>query len=189
MTFTNIDVDIAALPRFDATVTRRLDPHYAKLVLGCTSATSLLAILVATLIAFGIADATGPGRWWLVGLVVVLGSALTWFRHKAASVISYSVREHDVILRNGVFWKKETVQPIARVQHVERAQGPVEKRLGLARLKLFSAGTGHVTFEIPGLDADTALRIQAFILERKSQTSEGTATEAARDGPTAAEHA
>jgi membrane protein YdbS with pleckstrin-like domain len=40
----------------------------------------------------------------------------------------------------------------------------VDKRFGLYELKLFSAGTGNVTFRIPGLDADSASRIRKFIL-------------------------
>jgi membrane protein YdbS with pleckstrin-like domain len=97
---------------------------------------------------------------------------IAWFRYAAARAIAYAVREHDVIVRSGVFWKRETVQPILRIQHVERAQGPLDKRFGLAKLKLFSAGTGHSTFEIPGLDAETALRIQSFLLEHKAGGAE-----------------
>jgi hypothetical protein len=80
-------------------------------------------------------------------------------------VIRYAIREHDVIVHAGVFWKKETVQPIRRIQHVEQHQGPIDKRYGLYELKLFSAGTGQFTFRIPGLDATAAARIKQFILE------------------------
>jgi hypothetical protein len=99
------------------------------------------------------------------GLVIALFLFLGWFSHKSASVIRYAIREHDVIVHAGVFWKKETVQPIRRIQHVEQHQGPIDKRYGLYELKLFSAGTGQFTFRIPGLDATAAARIKQFILE------------------------
>jgi len=79
--------------------------------------------------------------------------------------VRYAIREHDVIVQSGVFWQKETLQPIRRIQHVEQHQGPVDKRFGLYELKLFSAGTGHFTFRIPGLAADAAARIRQFILD------------------------
>jgi membrane protein YdbS with pleckstrin-like domain len=136
-------------------------------VLACTIAFELTMLLAAGVLVLGVIEPPSPRGWVLLGAVSMGMMLMAWFRHAAARAISYAVREHDVVVRSGVFWKRETVQPILRIQHVERAQGPLDKRFGLAKLKLFSAGTGHSTFEIPGLDAGTALRIQSFLLEQK----------------------
>lgn len=128
-------------------------------------------IVAATLIGSALSEEFRANLFSLRGLPFIFGgivllSFLVWVAWKTASVIRYAVREHDVILQTGIFWRKETVQPIARIQHVEQSQGPLDKRFGLYTLKLFSAGTGHVTFQIPGLDARTAARLRRFLLER-----------------------
>ncbi len=98
---------------------------------------------------------------------------LAWYAYKSASVIRFAVREHDVILHKGVFFKRETIQPVRRIQHVEQMQGPVARRFGLAKIRLFSAGTAHFAFEIPGLDAPTAARLRQSILSlRASQRAD-----------------
>ena len=57
------------------------------------------------------------------------------------------------------------IQPIRRIQHVELTREPVEKRLGLANLRLYSAGSGKATFAIPGLRLLTAARTRRYVLQ------------------------
>jgi membrane protein YdbS with pleckstrin-like domain len=168
MSFTNLEIDLETLPHFAEVEYRALDPRYARVVLGVALVFQVPIFLFVSgwLIAFAV-SASGPPAV-VSGLafvaVLLLFLLLAWFSYKSASVLRYAIREHDVILRSGVFWKKDTVQPIRRIQHIEQNQGPVDKRFGLYELKLFSAGTGNVTFRIPGLDADSASRIRKFIL-------------------------
>jgi membrane protein YdbS with pleckstrin-like domain len=86
------------------------------------------------------------------------------YRFKATRAIGYAVREHDLILKSGLFWQKEVIQPIRRIQHVELTRGPLEKRLGFANVRLFSAGSARATFTIPGLRLITAARIRRHVL-------------------------
>lgn len=170
MSFTNNPVDPETLPRFEAVELVRLSPRYAPLVLVTSIvAWSVLAlgIIIAGVVLDGLGEvifSSGALRFFSVGAAVI--AFLIWFMWKTASVIRYAVRDEDVIVRTGIFWRKETIQPIARIQHVEQTQGPLEKRFGLYTLKLFSAGTGHVTFQIPGLAARTAARIKRFLLDK-----------------------
>jgi membrane protein YdbS with pleckstrin-like domain len=71
-------------------------------------------------------------------------------------------------LRKGFFWRKQIIQPLVRLQHIELARGPVDKYLDLAGLRIFSAGTGAETFTIPGLDATTAERMRQRLLDIQS---------------------
>jgi len=43
-------------------------------------------------------------------------------------------------------------------------RGPIDKWAGLAKLKLFSAGSMRETFTIPGLPLRTAARIRRYVL-------------------------
>ena len=55
-----------------------------------------------------------------------------------------------------------------RIQHIELARGPIEKRLELAGLRIFSAGTGAETMTIPGLNLATAQRIRSHLLDAQN---------------------
>lgn len=175
--FTNIEVDLEALPRFDDVEFRRPDARYPLVVLGIVLAFELVgALAVAVLV--GVEPEARTALSSLPGLLIPAGAvalmaALAWYAHKAASVIRYCVREHDVVLHSGVFWRRETIQPIRRIQHVEQLQGPVARKFGLSKIRLFSAGTAHFAFEIPGLDADKAARLrQAILTLRESKLAD-----------------
>lgn len=172
MTFKNLQVDLDSLPEFSAVDFHALHPKYARVVLGVALIFETIAFVVATVLLFAVlvpeAGLQVGFALLIDGGVIALLVFLAWFSHKSASVIRYAIRDHDVIVHSGVFWKKETVQPIRRIQHVEQHQGPVDKRFGLYELKLFSAGTGHFTFRIPGLGASAAARIKQFILDVQS---------------------
>jgi len=181
VSFSNVQIDLETLPRFDAVEFQRVSPKYAPAVLWLSIgffALVSLGVLAASLIADGLDSGLfTPFAVPFIAGGLALFVLLTWLAWKSASVIRYAVREHDVIVRTGIFWRKETVQPIVRIQHVEQAQGPIDKRLGLYTLKLFSAGTGHVTFQIPGLEVRTAAKLKRFLLEktRKAQKIEAAA--------------
>ena len=170
MTFSNVQIDPQELPRFEDVRLEKLSPRYAPLVLGVSIGVWSF-VLLGLCIAGIIIDPLGENLFSAAALPffgggVVLVSSLVWVAWKSAEVIRYAVRDQDVIVQTGIFWRKETIQPIVRIQHVEQTQGPLDKRFGLYTLKLFSAGTGHVTFQIPGLSARTAARLKRFLLEK-----------------------
>lgn len=164
MSFTNVAVDLTSLPRYDETPLRRLDPRFPRLVLAVASLVALPGA-IAAVTALVLAPPLGlPLRVLLAALVLCVVGLAVWLPYRWASTVRYAVRQHDVIRRSGLFWTTETVQPINRIQHVEREQGPLEKRLGLSTVKLYSAGSGNVTLRIPGLEAETAAALCRYIL-------------------------
>ena len=176
MTFTNLDVALDDLPRAAKVEFHRLHRNHARLSLALTLLLEL-PIVLAGLVAFAAsaefrAGVTAGPVFLPASAICAAFIAMPWLIYRSAAVIRYAIREHDIILRSGIFWKKETVQPVTRIQHVEEVQGPVAKRFGLSTLKLYSAGTGSFSFEIPGLDEETAARIKAFILERHGREPE-----------------
>lgn len=170
MSFTNVDVRADELPRFDAVKLQAVHADYPRVRVAVVLFAACV-VLVALALALALVTAP-PLRLFILGpagLIVLPGAGLlvslmAWFAYKSAKVIGYAVREHDLILQSGIFWRKQTIQPITRIQHVEITRGPLDKRFGLANLRLYSAGTGHLTFEIPGLPEDLAERIKGFIL-------------------------
>ncbi len=167
MPFTNLEVTLSDLPTFENIEFNNLDPSYARLV-------CLVVVLVECLIA-----AMGITIWWLaevpeplkeqassiLGPVLLFMAIFPLYVFKAKRAIKYSIRDHDLVLKSGLFWQKEVIQPIRRIQHVELTRGPLEKRIGLANISLFSAGTSGATFTIPGLRLITAARIRRYVLK------------------------
>jgi len=84
---------------------------------------------------------------------------------------AYLLRDHDCSYRRGIIFRKNTTQPIVRIQHVEINQGPLERKYNLASLSVYSAGGAAHTFRIPGLDHDHARNMRSFILSHKESST------------------
>jgi membrane protein YdbS with pleckstrin-like domain len=144
----------------DATMTP-LDPRQ-KSVLRIRTA---IAAAVLTAIALGVG--LGPLRQMPVPLgllpaaVAALGLLATLIlpgrRYRAWG---YREEEDELHVRHGLLVRTETAVPFARVQHIDLAQGPIERRYGLARLILYTAGTRGASVPLPGLEREEAERMR-----------------------------
>lgn len=124
-----------------------------------------LALLVGSFVVLGRA------RWywclilWLIGSVGVAAWSYRWpaveYRH-----MSYDVDDNGIEITAGVFWRSVQNVPRSRVQHTDVAQGPLERKYGLGRLIIYTAGTQHSRVELPGLDHQAALAIRDHLLPR-----------------------
>ena len=68
----------------------------------------------------------------------------------------YRAEADELRLARGVWIKVETIVPFVRVQHIDVAQGPIERAFGVTRLMLHTAGTAHSLVTLPGLSRTTA---------------------------------
>jgi membrane protein YdbS with pleckstrin-like domain len=50
------------------------------------------------------------------------------------------------------------------VQHIDVAQGPLERRYGLATLSIYTAGTEYARVDLPGLRHERAVAIRDHLL-------------------------
>lgn len=111
--------------------------------------------------AAGLATSFGVGGWLLdfgyaslIGASVVLLAgipvALLWPPARYRSW-SFALRGSDVVLRRGVWWRVTSIVPHSRIQHVDTTHGPLERKLGLSSVVLFTAGTVGASITIPGL--------------------------------------
>src|SRR5215218_5881022 len=78
---------------------------------------------------------------------------------------SYQVAEDALELRHGVVRRVHSAIPYFRVQHIDVAQGPVERAVGLARLVVHTASAG-TDATIPGIAAGEAEGLRRLILAR-----------------------
>lgn len=81
----------------------------------------------------------------------------------------YEVREYDIMLRWGVFWRTERNIPRDRVQHVDINSGPLDRRFGLVQVSLHTAGSPAAVGVIPGLTEQQADDLKEMILESQAR--------------------
>lgn len=173
LNFRNEAVDPSGLPDFyEATLYPVVD-NWLPYALISRLWFFLAALLVVTL---------GPATGWidyamwtfwaalaLVGLLLWT-TILTWMDTRFRG---WALREHDLIYRAGVVWRRTVILPFARIQHVETTSGPLERQFGLTRLKCFTAGGMSADLSVLGLDQETADQVREYLLEQIRDDEEG----------------
>lgn len=163
-------------------VDHQLDPRVIPLerIAGGIFAAAVAALsLIGISFALFVSDAM-PGVLRIVLPILWLALALfsawhaySWPPH-AYRHTSYRVDEQGMEIRKGVYWRVVINVPRSRVQHIDVSQGPIERRYGLGRLVIYTAGTDHAKVELSGLEHDRALRIRAhLLLHPTTQTTRG----------------
>jgi membrane protein YdbS with pleckstrin-like domain len=114
----------------------------------------------------------GPGTQWVRVAVAV---AAPWCLAVPAAIRLPDRRYHawryqltpDALrLERGVMFRTESVVPYTRIQHVDTAQGPVERLLGLTRVTVHTASGTSSSLTIPGLTPDDADRLREQLATR-----------------------
>jgi uncharacterized protein len=72
----------------------------------------------------------------------------------------FGIDDEEIDLQHGRLWVERILIPMARVQHVDTGTGPIERRLGLASVRIHTASGG---FEIPALDVQRAAELRTRI--------------------------
>lgn len=81
----------------------------------------------------------------------------------------YLMDGEELQVRRGLLTQVHTVVPLDRVQHIDIAQGPLERSFGVSRLIVHTAGTLHSQVLLPGLPRETAERMRDEIRARIRQ--------------------
>lgn len=129
------------------------------------------AVLVVLVVAADVgARATGLDLPWPVGVAAVpfavLGGLTSW-RVPLARYRSwrYETAENALELRHGIVERVHSAIPYYRVQYIDIVQGPVERAVGLATLKVHTAAASSDS-TIPGIPVGEAEALRRQILAR-----------------------
>lgn len=140
---------------------QRLDPKARTLwiINGLMGLVAIVAIVIAIIFALH--------RWrdlslvWtvgiplfvtIIGLVLVLGDPILRYRSW-----HYAIRTDEVDLQHGLITRQRQLVPMARIQHVDTRQGPLERHYGLATVVFFTAAG---SMEIPALSVEHAAEVR-----------------------------
>ncbi len=121
----------------------------------------LFPVGMACLIAvrkFDIGLLAGLGLF-LLGAIIALGFGW-WFGGASWRHAGVALDERGIAIRRGVWFRSETFVPRSRVQHTDINRGPIERWLGLASLKLYTAGTRLASVQVEGLTHDRATSLR-----------------------------
>lgn len=149
---------------FDPGQYERLDPRALRL----WQLTDAISYAVLLVIALGIGIAVmvsvrGSAPWVLVCWAAVVALAL-WtvliYHPRNYRAWGYRLDERVLLVRKGVWFRTVKLLPLPRLQHVDVKSGPLQRRYGLATLVLHTAGTHAASIEVPGLEADEAVRLR-----------------------------
>jgi membrane protein YdbS with pleckstrin-like domain len=114
----------------------------------CAVATAAVAVLA------------GPAQALAVAAAGAVVSALAFSAvHRRWLAWGYAERDDDLLVRRGVLVRRTSVVPYGRMQYVDVTAGPLDRRLGLARVTLHTAAAASDA-SIPGLPAEEATRLR-----------------------------
>ena len=109
---------------------------------------------------------------WYLLIYAVLALVLA-VRHANAAYarFGYALLDDGLWLQSGVFWRKAVFVPRERVQHTEVNHGPLDRKMGLAKLVLHTAGLRMQHLTIPGLPDAQAHALRDNLLKRALVTN------------------
>lgn len=68
----------------------------------------------------------------------------------------YDMGDEQLRILRGYLWRADTIVPFNRIQHIDVAQGPVQRMFGLSTLIVHTAGTHNSIVTLPGLSTPDA---------------------------------
>lgn len=167
--FTNNPIDLQDLPQFDQVPLHGIQPHYWKVVRFNLIVLAILLIIINVVVYAMAEEPTVLAITVPVSAALVI--LLTALYKRAIGKMGYAFRERDVIFRHGVITITTTVIPYHRVQHVAMHEGWLSRTLGLARIQVYTAGSGSGDISIPGLEASDAVQLKQLLMGKIAEES------------------
>ena len=99
----------------------------------------------------------------LVPILIGCGALVLLMPLRRYRAAGYHLGTDRLRVVRGLLFRSDTVVPFGRVQHLDVAQGPVERYYGIATLTLHTAGTHNASVSLPGLGHETALAMRETI--------------------------
>jgi len=169
--FTNVQLDIQNLPEAEQLEMIGLEPAYktVRYISG-----SIIAIIML-LVTWGVIlfePRSWPYGFYIGGFITLVALWIVMYNGISFQYMGYALREKDITFKSGWLWRGMTTVPFNRVQHCDLKQGVLDRRFGLSKLTIYTAGGQSTDLMIPGLLPETAERLKAYILQSTEQASE-----------------
>lgn len=115
---------------------------------------------------------------WIIGITLGLLFILIAFSYLSIQIgfknKAWAIREKDIIFKKGWLFHTTHIIPFIKVQHCVVRSGPIERKYGLASIRLMTAASHDVDISIHGLKKETADQLKLWIMEKiELNASEG----------------
>jgi len=141
---------------------------------------NLITVFVAAAIVIGVsitltvaALASGSPGWIVLILcfavlfvAAALFAAIHWPRLKYRNT-QWRLTGSGLEIRRGVLWKHHISVPLARVQHADVTQGPLQRHFELGTLTVHTAGTQNASVALGGLNHTAAIQLRDSIIRQR----------------------
>lgn len=168
MAFLNLQVSMTDLPSADELVMEPMAVAYEREV-RAQQLIIWLPLLIVSFVPFLIAQIIF--LLLIPVIMLLLATIISRLVIKKSQIKGVAVREFDIAYRSGLFWRKTVIVALNRVQHVEVSSGPLQRKFGLASIKLFTAGGSAVDLRIDGLSTERAEQIRTFVAGKIEETA------------------
>jgi membrane protein YdbS with pleckstrin-like domain len=164
-TFSNPALAWDELPRHQSLELKQVMPAYKRILL-IERVIIWLVMTLAAATALFFSTLAGKLWWILVGglLLAALFGILMFTAIKAFQNMGYALRKHDFVFRKGWLFEKLHILPLKKIQHCQVKRGPLERRYGLASLKIFTAGGAGDAITLSGLTQQEAEQLKDWLV-------------------------
>ncbi|NCP13793.1 MAG: PH domain-containing protein [Sphingomonadales bacterium] len=134
----------------------KLHPNYAHALRVQTTLMAIPVLFGALILELALRDgasaALGLPTGIIAGTALVIALALI-IRVPARryNARGYQISDDRLRVVRGLLFRSDTVVPFGRVQHIDVAQGPLERFFGIATLTVHTAGNHNASVALPGL--------------------------------------
>ncbi|MDX9763845.1 MAG: PH domain-containing protein [Chiayiivirga sp.] len=97
-----------------------------------------------------VAGAGVPATLLVAPILAFFHASARWRRTR------YALTPQGLRIQRGVWWRSDTVVPRSRVQHTDLHRGPLDRALGLAGLRVYTAGSELGRVALNGLAVERA---------------------------------
>ncbi len=154
-------------------VYNKLDPRYIPVqrIAGLIFATCIFVTACVVLTILFIAKGLNIGLMIaapcaMLLCLILFVMAIVWppisYRH-----IRWRLTTTGLEIRRGVIWRHQITIPIARVQHADVSQGPLQRQYDLGTLTVHTAGTQNASIEMDGLTHQIAVWLRDEIIRQR----------------------
>ena len=172
--FTNEEIDLNLLPKYQEINLNAPDPAYWKVILINLSILFTVGAVGITMLIIFVEPVKAYSLYVVGGFLLIF--ALIFFLHSASfKRRGYALREKDIIYKSGIVAETTSIIPLNRIQHVALDEGMFSRIYKLATLQIHTAGgaTGHM--HIAGIPVDQAKSIKEALLKKIDLLESSTA--------------
>lgn len=138
----------------------QLHPNHIKLLRIRAVLTSAPLLIGSLVVEAGSILPTGAIVGPVAAAALFLILRIPMRRHMARG---YTMSQDRLRVVRGIWFRRDTVVPFGRVQHIDVDQSPLERYFGLATLTLHTAGTHNASVKLPGLEHGLAMEMREAI--------------------------